>query len=447
MKRITPVNKPAEYLSWIAGLIIVLLPFHAFLTIWLSSLTGHYTLLRLWKEFLLLPLAAGAIYYLLKDKPLRTKFTDSWLIRLIFIYFLLLSLATAVPLAAGDVSAKAAWYGLLVDSRFLVFFLAVLVIADRSSWLAGRWQKLMLAPAVLVAAFAVLQYLVLPYDFLKHFGYGDSTISPYETINHSLNHIRVASTLRGANPLGAYLILPINAMAIYLIGEKRQRTNKLILAAGLLMALAFSFSRSAWLGAIVAVAVVCWLALRSHQARRLALYGVGALAALGIILGLVFHNNHQFQETFLHTESASAAKESSNYGHRSALTRAVKDVAHHPLGGGVGTAGPQSFYNKDLPRIAENYYLQIGQEAGLVGAALFIAIIALVFIRLYSLKHQPLALSLLASLVGISVVGLLSHVWTDDTLAYVWWGLAGICLSPVILTDRHKLKNAQKIKP
>jgi hypothetical protein len=37
-------------------------------------------------------------------------------------------------------------------------------------------------------------------------------------------------------------------------------------------------------------------------------------------------------------------------------------------------------------------------------------------------------LSLLASLIGISFVNLLSHAWADDTLAYLWWGLAGIAI-------------------
>jgi hypothetical protein len=54
---------------------------------------------------------------------------------------------------------------------------------------------------------------------------------------------------------------------------------------------------------------------------------------------------------------------------------------------------------------------------------------------------------LLASLAGITFVNLLSHAWTDDTLAYLWWGLAGIALAPII-TSRQKLygkKHKEKI--
>jgi O-antigen ligase len=105
----------------------------------------------------------------------------------------------------------------------------------------------------------------------------------------------------------------------------------------------------------------------------------------------------------------------------------------------VGSAGPASFRNTDgVPKIAENYYLQLGQEVGVLGMALFIAINILVGVELWKLRTQTLSRILLASLVGITFINLVSHAWTDDTISYVWWGLAGIALSPVILKSRHK---------
>jgi len=44
-------------------------------------------------------------------------------------------------------------------------------------------------------------------------------------------------------------------------------------------------------------------------------------------------------------------------------------------------------------------------------------------------RGSRLALVAFAALVGISFVGLLSHVWADDTLAFIWWGLAGVALA------------------
>lgn len=432
-------------MAWLSAIIIALVPFHAFLTVWVSSLAGHYTLIRLWKEFLLLPIIIGSLVLLFRDKKLLKAFASSWLIRLILIYFLLLLVCGLGALTGHDVTAKAMLYGLLVDSRFLIFFLAVLVIASRDDLLEREWQKLLFGPAVLVAAVAVLQYWVLPYDFMRHFGYSQSTIFPYETINHNLNRIRVMSTLRGANPLGAYLLVPISALGVWLIKDKRQRRDKLVFGAGLLLALVFSFSRSAWIGALISLAIIAWSLVTSPRLRRGLLKAVVPLAIVLLALSFLLRNNTAFQDAVLHTDRNSTIAVSSNQGHSSAFKSAAKDIGHHPLGGGVGTAGPQSFYNHQREKLAENYFLQIGQETGVFGLVLFAAISAALAACLYKRRAEPLALALFASFIGLCAVNLFSHAWADDTLAYVFWGLAGLALAPII-TDKHKQKNAKKIK-
>lgn len=432
MIKTAPVNKLTTTAGWITGLILVLVPFHALMTVWLSSEVGHYTLLRLWKEFLLLPVLVGALYVLFKDKSTRSSFFSSNLVKLIFLYFVVMVACAAGGILSNGVSAKAMWYGLLVDLRFLVFFLAAAVLAGKYARLRASWLKLLLIPAILVAAFAVLQYMVLPYDFLKHFGYGDSTIPPYETINHNLEHIRVMSALRGANPLGAYLVLPICAIGVLLIGERQQRRDKLIVGAGLLLALIFSFSRSAWIGTGAGLALVAWLSLESRRARRNLLIAVAVVFAAAVLVAIGLRHNSDFENIFLHTQRGSTSLVSSNEGHRTALESAVKDMVRRPFGSGVGSAGPQSVYNHKPARIAEDYYLQIGQEAGWLGMVLFVVIILALIKFLYTHRREPLALTLLAALVGLSLVNLLAHAWEDDTLAYVFWGLAGIAYAPVI---------------
>src|SRR5581483_5347253 len=280
MKQITPVAKLATYLSWLAAVIIALVPFHAFLTVWVASLAGHYTLLRLWKEFLLLPLVLGSLYLLARNKALRRKFWSLTLTKLILAYFLLLIICAAVALARHTVTAKAMWYGVLVDSRFLVFFLAIIIVAASAKILRQNWLKLLMGPALLVAVVAILQYLVLPYDFLKHFGYNQNTIYPYETINHNINHIRVMSTLRGANPLGAYIIVPLSVVTVGLTQRQKVRGSGQILAGGLALALIFSFSRSAWLGAALAITTAAWLCLKSDRLRHMAGWWAAGLVVL-----------------------------------------------------------------------------------------------------------------------------------------------------------------------
>jgi len=211
-------------LSVTAGIItfvLLLMPFHAFLTVWLGSNFGHYTAIRLWKEGLLMIASLGALYLLLFDKKTRLNTLYHELTWLIVAYF-------AVQLIWGgwawhhhSVTAKALGYGLIVNLRFLLFFLCAWVIGSRTKRLAEQWSKVLLWPAVIVIAFALVQEAFLPPRFLEHFGYSMYTILPFQYVNNNPSLLRVQSTLRGANPLGAYLIVPISGLVVLMSVGKR----------------------------------------------------------------------------------------------------------------------------------------------------------------------------------------------------------------------------------
>src|SRR5438105_3114809 len=133
--------KLAKYLSLLVAFILMLLPFHALLTVWLASVFGHYTLWRLWKEFLLVILIFVTTYLLFTDKQLRKKLIAWWPARLVLIYALLLLASGFIALVTHNVTGKAMWYGILVDSRFLVFFIVVAVISTEVGWLGRNWSK------------------------------------------------------------------------------------------------------------------------------------------------------------------------------------------------------------------------------------------------------------------------------------------------------------------
>lgn len=440
MKQLTTsANKIANYLI---SLVLVLVPFHAFLTVWGSTLVGHYTLLRLWDEAVLTVLVGFACYWLARNADTRKWVAGSLLVRLIVAYTALTLLLGVISYAKSEVTAKALAYGILVNLRYLVWFLVVLLAAQRSSFLRRNWPKLLLVPAAIVVVFAVLQYTVVPHDFLAHFGYNaNTTITPIETINHNGNYIRVQSTLRGANPLGAYLVIVLSALGVFYLRGKRKL---LCVVFGLiaLAALYASGSRSAWGGAVLSLAVIAWLQLKSKRSRLLfggAAIAVVVLASVGYLL---FKNNVSVQNHLLHTQAHSAIKKTSDKAHASALRDGIADVLRQPLGDGPGTAGPASEYNgKHLPRIAENYYVQIAQETGWLGLALFVSILVLVALELFEqISSSRLALVVFASFIGVAFVNMLSHAWADDTLAFLWWGLAGIALAkPRAKAGKHEI--------
>jgi O-antigen ligase len=411
------------------SVILVLMPFHAFLTVWFSSVVGHYTALRLWKEVLLLGLIGVSIYLLLSDKKLRSTFLKSKLHWLIGAYISVICIWGGIAYVAHGVTLKALSYGLIVDTRFLLFFLAVSVIVAAKPKVFENWPKLIFIPAGVVVLIGLLQYFVFSYDILKHFGYNDATIFPYATINHNVNYIRIMSTLRGANPLGAYLLVILSLLGASWL--KVRAHWKLVLGAVSLLVLILTFSRSAWIGLVIATLVLTWFSLKSEKSKRVAGISAAVCAVFAIVIALVLHDNSAFQNTFFHTSDHSTIKTSSNEGHVSALKNGLKDVGQAPWGHGTGTAGPASVYNSEhgTTKISENFFVQIAQEVGIVGLALFLAIQAYVGRELWRRRADPLALGLLAALVGLSFVNLLSHAWADDTLAYIFWGLAAMALT------------------
>jgi len=225
------------------------------------------------------------------------------------------------------------------------------------------------------------------------------------------------------------LVVIISILITFRTWRKGDRLNWGLFAGGALVALLASFSRSAWLGVAVAIAVIALLWAKSAgKLKQAALISLGMVVLTGVTF-TALAQTEVLQNALFHTSDNSTVAASSNDQRSSALLAGVREVASDPLGDGTGSAGPASVHNDHAPtKLAENYFLQVGQETGWLGLGLFVAIIALLGWTLWRKRADPLALACLASLLGLIVVNLLSHAWADDTLAFTWWGLAGIAL-------------------
>lgn len=409
--------------------IFCVLPFTTPLAVFLGSHFGQPDLFKLWKEIVMVLVAglllAGGAYKTIVDVR------DRWLKVLILLilgyagWTLLLGFMNLMVFDQVDGEAFA--YAVIINLRFLFFFLLCWLVARTATQLKENWQRLLLIPAGVVVAFGLLQAWVLPMNVLEHIGYGPETIPAYQAVDQHPDYARVQSTLRGPNPLGAYLIIIISAL---LIGLRRKWWPQIALLAGTLAVLFYTYSRSAWLGAAAAVAAIIFLSVDNERVRR-SLVIAGAVAVL-LFAGLVYagRDNQFVQKTVFHTDETSTSAQSSNEQRASALQQGLRDVVREPFGRGPGSAGPASLRNdRHGERIAENYYLQIGQETGWIGLLLFLAITAYVAALLWQRRAHPLAKVLLASLAGIVLVNFLSHAWADETLAILWWGMAGIAVA------------------
>lgn len=431
------------------GAVLVVAPFYATLSVWAASRLHHFDFFKIWKEFALTILTLILVSFLAAHRQFVRKAMRSWLALAVMAYVLLIICIAIYDLSTGRVGNNAVIYGLIVDLRPVAFFSVAFLtfaIGMRRQITGFPWRRIVLIPALAVIIFGLLQMTVLPKDILTHAGYGANTIEPYQTIDNQPQLVRIQSTLRGANPLGAYLVIIITMTVAAFVADRKRRLWWAFFTLGALAVLAGTYSRSAEIGLLLSLGTLLFIYKYKGKYLRQHLLVAGACLVLAVGFGalMLARNNYFVENVILHSSNSSNSKTSSNFERAEAMKRAAKEVVNNPLGTGVGSAGPASARNNTGEiRIAENYFLQIGQELGIVGMGLFIAISIMVGWQLWLRRHDQLAKILLASLVGLTFVNLVSHAWTDDTLAYIWWGLAGFSLArsfsaPVILAKRHK---------
>lgn len=421
----------SAFLWWGMIAVVLLLPFHALLSTWAGSNFGSLLWWRAWKEIFLFVLVLAASIIFIFDKTLRRAIWSRTVNKLILGYSVVLLAASS--LSAIDVDAFA--QGIAINIRFLAFFVLVQIVLHYRMISRKLLLQLITLPAVGVVVFGLLQMMILPKNFLEWFGYNKTTtIPPFFTIDEQLFALRYASTISGPNTLGAYLLLAVATVVgswELVVGRSRELLKRV--GAGLffiaaLVVLYGTQSRSAWIAFMVSAAVFCALKIRGKA--RVILFGIAIVAAFTSLVGIYQLKDTDFvQNVILHDNSETGGEVSSNNARLDAYEAAVSDIKENPLVGcGVGCAGPASVRHEGGTKIAENYYLQIAQEAGLIALILFLAIILLVAKQLYKNRDDSLSLALLASLVGLSVANLLLHTWADETLAYLWWFTAAVAL-------------------
>jgi hypothetical protein len=279
--------------------------------------------------------------------------------------------------------------------------------------------------------FAILQVFVLPRDVLTGIGYDKNmTIAPYLTVDENADYVRINSTLRGPNPLGAYAVIVLSILLAATIKESkrfgRYKVVALIAGLGMIAALWASYSRSALAVFAVAITIVIGATVGRRLPRK---WWIISAVAIGVIVGgLVVGKNSEFvSQVILHENPTGGSVVSSNDDHVSSLMDGTGRVMRQPLGAGVGSTGSASLFG-DQPLVIENHYLFVAHEVGWLGLVLFCVIFGVVLVRLWKQRQDYLALGLCASGIGLAFIGLLLPVWADDTVAIIWWGLAAVAL-------------------
>ena len=415
-------------IAWLLLVIMSLIVIHAPITVFIDSRFPQISnVVKAWKEMLMLvALVLLAIDYT-RHKAWRAAFKDVllWLIAGYAALHLLLLVVYRLP-------ANAVIAGLMIDLRYLAYFALVYLFLKAYPVYKESFLRIAMIGAAIVVGFAVLQ-LALPRNFLTYFGYGDSTIEPYITIDKNPAFVRENSTLRGPNPLGAYAIIVLAGAAAFWITQRKKLSDRntryllIFFAVAGFVALVVSYARSAWIGAVVAALVLFGVKYKNMVTWRKAGYIAIAIAILG---GIVYaaRNTSFVQNALIHNNPTTGASVDSNAQHLESVTNGVSLMLAHPLGQGVGSSGSASLFT-NTPTVIENQFLFVAHETGWLGLALFIAITWVVLARLWRKRADWMALAAFSSGIGLVVVGLMLPVWADDTVSIVWWGLAAAILA------------------
>lgn len=426
--------------------IVSYLPIHALLSTWAISNFGNELLFKAWKEALLFFVAVPLAFWLIYTNKNIKQIVNSDPINGLIAAFAGLGIAMVF---FRDIPAKVEIAGLVFDLRFFAMFTVGQVLALKIA--KKDFNVLVLRfvfwGGVAVVAFGALQVLLLPNDFLRHFGYQNSIIPPYFTVDNNQNIVRILSTLRGPNALGAYLVfwLPILALVtkrMWPVAVKYRYWAALLWLASLIT-LFGSRSRSGWLGAVLAVGVFIILSVNNIWRKRLLLLGFAGAAVLGVLLAANW-NSELVQTSLKHRDPNENSSVNSDDQRANSLASSVKTILANPSGSGPGTVNLASTYG-DKPIIVENYYLQIAQQYGILGFIFFMAILVLVAIKLWRLRHNDIAAALLASFFGLALVNMLLPGWSDETVSMLWWGLAGATIYSYNIKHKKQkgLKNGQ----
>lgn len=424
-KSINWENTLIRFIKAIILIVAIGVILHTPITVFLSNIfVEQKDLIKSWKEILIFIALVASAVLIFKYKK---KIPEKNLIRLIFIY----SVLHIVMILFSYQGLLATIAGLMIDLRYVVYFALVLFVISLDKEFKQSFIKFGLIGAGIVTVFAIMQVYILPYNFLEYIGYNKNTIIPYLLVDQNMNYVRINSTLRGPNPLGAYVIIIISLLGTWLVDNHRKLKAKQsfivsLMMIGALVALWYSYSRSALLAALLAVA---FLSINRFNFSR---KHISILAALTLIIAsmiFILRDNSFVSHVFLHDNTSITQNTLSNEAHLESVKTGWAIVSTNPFGVGVGSTGSASMRTEDSSMVVENQYLFVAHETGWLGLALFIAIISIIFLRLWKLQKNWLCVSVLASGIGLSVIGFFLPVWADDTVAIIWWGLAAIAFS------------------
>ena len=331
--------------------------------------------------------------------------------------------------------AFAALSVLWADDRLIAgFFVWKLALATLAFFLARSLSQYERNQAVVVLlSGAVIQSLLALWQFLPQgtfastflgMSFYDAWQPGVSVLKNELGRwLRAYGSLPHPNILGGFLATTLVIGIVYRVSgiKYEERIRKMFVSIGLvviLFGLLLTFSRSAWLGAVLGIAALSFFVWRSGEKRLrknlLVLFGVLGVASIAFVS--VLH-----ETVFPRFDQATIAREGSVVDRAATMREGWTVIREHPLiGVGVGNY-PQALLDAFPERPTWSIQpihkvpLLIWAELGLVGVILFVAFMVSTVRK------------------DISVVGLLALVPALLLDHYLWTSHFGLLFLFVLL--------------
>lgn len=434
---------------WVFLGLLAYMPLHIFLSTWLGTTFGALEFAKIAKDIVLVLGFMAVAIASVRQVWLKRFFTDKlvWVIAAYGVFTVLMALT-------HNTQQSAEVLGVVYNLRFLVFFLYGMLLYKLydGEQVFQKAVKVALISGAIVGLFGVVQYTVLPDDALTHVGYSrENGVLPAFFIDDKPDLERVMSTVRDPNSLASYLvIIALLGMAGWLAHKNKRIklffTGVILLS---LLSILLSFSRSGWLGLILGIGVfTAGYLLNKYSFKGLIkkykwwfISSTTALVLAAFAL-FAFKDSYLVQNVILHADQSTQLEDPNELRLRF-WQESLQAGIEQPFGYGPGTAGLASIRNTEQGTILnENYYLQILHEVGIIGLVLFLAVIGLLLARLWKVFRQQnnlWALALFASLIGLCFTNFLVHIWSNEAVAYTFWGLAGLLVLSKINTKKKRV--------
>ncbi len=270
------------------------------------------------------------------------------------------------------------------------------------------------------------------------FGVADTTWTDVDMFSEI--ETRVVSTFENPNVFGEYLIMMLPmTLALFLVEKSVEKKGVFTLAFGVgCLALIFTWSRGAWLGFLISMA----LYLIVVNKRSIALYLLG-LAALPFAYPF-------FPESIRSRIESIGNMADSSTSYRVHIWEATWDMLRDwwTTGIGVGVGAFREIYpSYSLAGIetaphSHNLFFQIFIELGIVGLIAFFAVIVVAARKCCSyLAHgsqretKLISSAALVGLVAILAQGLTDHVWYNYRIFLMFWIVLAIMSASIDLSS------------